>query len=182
MSMKIVTYLTGLAMLLAASVLVSPAIYAAESPASSEVSDLLTQAKSHVIQLKHDAEEMESFTRSQMDWRTHATQLAQIKEHANNLGEVVQKLNDARSTAAPWQQEAMDRINPVLQELASNIESTIDHVNKNQERTHMPAFKDYVKANYELASEAAALVSDFVTYGETKAKFQKLGRALEVSD
>ena len=180
--MKIMTYLMGLAMLLAASVLVSPAIYAAESPASTEVSDLLSQAKSHVLQLKHDAAEMETFTRSQMDWRTHASQLEEIKRHANDLGDVLQKLSDARSTAAPWQQQAIDRINPVARELASNIESTIDHVSKNQERTHTPAFKDYVRANYDLASEAAAIVSDFVAYGESKAKFEKLGKTLEVSD
>jgi hypothetical protein len=177
--MKIVTYLTGLAMLLAVSVLFSPAIYAADS---AEVTKLLSEANSHVKQLKLDAEEMVTFTRSQMDWRTHASQLDEIKRHANDLGAVLQKMNDARSDAAPWQQDAIDRIIPVARELASSIEATIDHVGKNQNRVNLPTYQDYVKANYELAKEAAAVVSDYVQYGESKEKFQSLGKNLEVKD
>ncbi len=183
MSVKIATYLSSLAMLLAASLLISPAINAvgASTADSAEVSQLLSEAKSHAVELNHDASEMESFTRSNLSWESHAGQIEKIKRHTNDLGQVVQKLNDARETASRWQQEAIDRVNPVLKELASNIESTIEHLRQNQSRLHTPVYKDYVRANYDLATEAAAIVGDFVEYGKTKAKFEKLGQSLEVS-
>jgi len=183
MSAKIATFLAGLAMLLAASLLILPSTYAADTSDSTEVSELLSQARSHAVELKKEAETLVGYSDSRLSWQTHAGQINHIKEHANDLTRAVQKLNEARETASPWQQEAIDRVNPVLKELVSNMESTIEHINQNQQpaRLHTPAFRDYVAANYDLATEAAAIIGDFVNYGKAKAKFERLGQSLEVS-
>jgi len=67
--------------------------------------------------------------------------------------------------------------------LAANVQATIEHLNK--DRTHplqTTEHKDYLKANAELSTRIATLVSDFVDYGETKAKFEQLSQRLDVSD
>ena len=80
----------------------------------------------------------------------------------------------------PWQQAAIKRIEPALKELAANTEATIKHLTENQGKVHFPAFKDYVKANYELATDMETMIRDFVSYGEAKEKFENLGEKLEI--
>jgi len=184
MSLKGLIHWSSLALLVAAYVCVSPALRAADvAPDSKEVSDLLSEAKTGAIQVKDDAVEMESFTNSNLTWQSHASKVLEIKEHINNLGKTVSKLNQARNTGSAWQQTAIDRANPILRELAANVQATIEHLNK--DRTHplqTTEHKDYLKANAELSTKMADLVSDFVTYGELKAKFERISQKLEVAE
>lgn len=159
-------------------------VFAAVPPPgdSQKISTLLGDAKTEAVQLNHDAEQMQSFTRSKLSWNSYAAKLNQIKEHVNKCGDLVQQLNDAKSEGSPWQQQAIERITPLLTELASNTTTTIEHLNNNQNQVHMKPFQDYVVANYDLASELSALITDFVNYGQTKDKFESLGQRLEVAE
>lgn len=182
---KITTYMLRLAMVVAVLGWITLPAFALKTMTDSvEVTKLLSEAKTHAIQLREDASLMESFIRSSMSnisWQTHATQISKIKEHVNNLGQVVQRLHEARGSASAWQQEAIDRVTPVLKETAASVEATIEHLNQNPTRLHEPAYRDFVKANYELATRTAEIVSDFVEYGSTKAKFERLEQKLEVA-
>lgn len=180
--MRKARYALGLALLVAASLYLLPVLQAADNPVpdSPEVSDLLTKAKQHAIQLARDADEMQAFASQGLSTESHATKINTIREHTNNLGKVLQQLSDRRESASPWQQTAIDRVTPYASELASNIETTIEHVNKNQTRLQMPEYRDYLKANYELSAGLSELISDFVTYGKSKATYERLGSQLEV--
>ena len=173
----------GLALLAAASLYLLPALQAADNPVpdSPEVSGLLTRAKEHAAQLTRDADVMKSFAWQDMSTEIHSQQITVIKEHTNNLGKVLQQLDDQHQMASPWQQEAIERITPLAKELASNIEMTIEHINNNQNRLHTPEYKDYLSANYELSSGLSALIADFVSYGKNKANYERLGSKLEIA-
>ena len=92
----------------------------AQSTDSAEINDLLSQAKSHAILASDDADALESFTNSQLGWRTHASKLESMKTHVNELGQVSKKLGDLKSDGSPWQQEAIDRIDPLLQSIGAS--------------------------------------------------------------
>jgi hypothetical protein len=79
-----------------------------------------------------------------------------IKDHINQAGGLVIELAARRTKASAWQQAAIDRVTPLLRELASNTEATIEHLDKNQSRLHRPELQEYAKANYELATRLAA--------------------------
>ncbi|HET8638164.1 MAG TPA: hypothetical protein VFL96_15045, partial [Acidobacteriaceae bacterium] len=113
---------------------------------SAQVTKLLREASMSATQLKNDSVEMESYARSQLQWQTHARQVNLIREHVNNSGKILADLHEARDTAEPWQQEAIDRITPLLQELASNTTSIIDHLNEKQQTWH-PEYQSYLKSN-----------------------------------
>jgi methyl-accepting chemotaxis protein len=180
---KTTRFLTRLLLMLTVvSVGMVRAVAAPSQSDSEEINKLLADAKAEAVELKHDAREMESFTRSGVNWESHAQKLTLIKEHVNKCGEVVQKLNDAKSTGSPWQQTAIERVTPLLSEMAKNIEGTIEHLNNNKSRVRMQPFKDYVVANYDLANQLAALINDFVDYGKSKDKFENLGDKLEVAE
>jgi flagellar motor protein MotB len=181
--MRKARYALGLALLAAASLYLLPALQAAENPVpdSPQVSNLLTQAKRHAAQLTQDADEMKTFAWQDMSTEIHAQKITTIKEHTNNLGKVLQQLDDRHQMASPWQQEAIERITPLAKELAANIEMTIQHINDNQNRLHTPEYKDYLSANYELSSGLSALIADLVSYGKNKANYEKLGSKLELA-
>lgn len=180
--MRKARYALGLALLVAASLYLLPVLQAADNPApdSPEVSDLLTQAKDHAVQLRNDSDTMQQYATSGVAWQSHATQINTIKDHVNNLGKVLQNMSDRHPHASPWQQGAIDRVTPLARELASNIEATIEHINNNQNRLSLPEYKDFLSANYELSASLSELIGDYVTYGKSKATYDRLGSQLEV--
>ena len=152
----------------------------AQKADSAEISNLLSEAQHHAVLLDDDAVTLQSYTRSKLHWKSHAQQLELMKTHVNNLGKVTAQLSDLRSEGSPWQQQAIDQINPLLQEMADHLTATINHLNENQERVNMPAFQDYARANYDLASKTSALIKDYVNYDKARSQSQSLEQKLEM--
>lgn len=173
-------WMIGYALLVAAIVSISPALVAADVPDSEQVSKLLSEAKTQAFQLKEDASTMESYTRSSAGWESHSATVDQMKEHINAAGRTLTKLEDARRTASPWQATAIDRIRPLLKDLASNTETVIQYINKNPKRLFMSEYKDYIETNSDVSSQLAGLIGDFVDYGNTKNRLERLTTKLEL--
>jgi len=146
---------------------------------SETISGLLSEAKSEALELSDDSDKMVSFSRSVLRTQSLGNKLNEIKEHVNKAGKLLAKLGEAREAGSPWQQEAIDHITPLLKELASNTEKTIKHFNDNRLLTHRQELQEYCLVNYELAKELAAMVGDFIAYGETHAKFSELQKKVE---
>ena len=167
------------ALLLAGFLAPPPAAKAAVNPDSEQVSKLLSEAKTMAFQLKEDALTMESFTRSNVSWEGHAAAIHQIKEHINVLGRQVAKLKAAEDTASPWQKTAIDRINPFLDEMSGYTTAVIERLNGDRKHT-IADYKDYLEANADYATDMAAMIGDFVDYGNAKDRTERLGAKLEV--
>jgi nucleotide-binding universal stress UspA family protein len=144
----------------------APTVFAGPRPNDSEeVTKLMSEVKSEAAQLKDDAEDLRSFTRSkQLSWHSHVDKIEQIKQHVNKSGELLSKLQNAKASASAsaWQKQAIDEITPLLRELAANVTSTIEHLNKNQQRLHTPPYTDYVASTADLATDLSGLISDYV--------------------
>jgi hypothetical protein len=166
-----------LTLLVAGCISMSPAAKAADNEmgSSKEIHELLTQVKAEAKALEHDAELLALWARSQqMSPESHAVQLNKMREHVNEAGQLLEKMNKARVGASVWQQAAIDRIYPLLKELDDNAEATINHFNDNKSRIKFSDYQDYTKASYDLAEELAALISDYVDYGDHEAEFHRL--------
>lgn len=173
--------LSILALLSVMFLFTASAVFASPTPKDSEaVTKLLSDVKSEAVLLRSDAEEVKSFTRSTLSWQSHAEKIEQIKQHVNAAGELLGKLHDSKASASAWQGQAIDRITPILRELAASVTSTIDHLNKNQSRIHTPPYTDYVASTAELATDLSTLITDYVAYGKAKDKSEELEQKLEV--
>ena len=157
----------------------SPCVWAQKAD-SEHISSLLTEAKTYAVQAEDDSATLESFTRSNLEWRSHAVKLEQIKSHVNEIGKLLKQMSDISSEGSPWQQEAIRQIDPLLRSMAANLTSTIEHLNANQSQVHMPPYRDYVHANYEFASRTAEMIGDFVDYDKAKARATTLEQKLEL--
>jgi hypothetical protein len=146
-----------------------------------EVSRLLVDAKEKAAVLSRDADDMEALTRSAASWQSHAVMLDTIKDHVNDLGHTVEQLNAMRDKAAPWQQKAIDRMLPLMRELASNTTAAIEHIKEHQSQPNVGSYPEYLRANADTAHQLSYIISSFVEYGETKAKLEKLEQRLELA-
>lgn len=158
--------------------------YAAQAkdiPDSEHVAKLLSDAKTMAFQIKEDAVTMESFTRMNVSWETHAVTINQIRDHVNALEKHEAVLKDARGAASPWQKTAIDRIVPYLDELEGYTSAIIERINDQPKRLFTPEYKDYLEANADYATDLAAMIADFVDYGKTKERLESLSKKLEIS-
>jgi hypothetical protein len=153
---------------------------AAVVPDSEHVAKLLSEAKTMAFQLKEDAVTMEGFTRMNVSWESHAVAINQIKEHVNALEKQEAKLKDAKAAAEPWQRTAIDRIVPYLDELEAYTTAVIEHLNQQPKRLFTDDYKDFLEANADYATDLAAMIGDFVDYGKTRDRLQRLGTKLEI--
>jgi len=147
---------------------------------SADINKMLSDVNDQAIQFRADAEKMATFTRSNISWESYAVQLQLIKDHVNAAGKTLAKLNAERDNASPWQQTAINRINPLYNELVANTEAVITTLSNNETRVHLKSFQDYVQANSDLAANLAHVIGDFVDYGNTRAKLERLAAKLEI--
>ncbi len=173
---RILTGIAGLGLVL---LIASPSVFAQKDD-SEEINNLLLKAKTYALRAADDSAILDSFTRSSLDFRSHAVKLNKIRDDFNEVGKLAKQMSEASSEGSPWQQEAVRNIYPLLQSMADNLTSCIDHLNKNQTQIHMPAYQDYVHANFEYASRTSEMINDYVDYQKAKSRSLDLEQKLEL--
>lgn len=161
-------------------VAMGPLTISAQSNDSEDISKLLVEAKSYAALALDDAGALESFTTTDLNWRAHGFKLEEIRRHVNALGKVSRQLSDLRSFGSPWQQSAVDEIEPLLQDMANQLTVTINHLNENHANIQFKEYRDHAHANYELARTTSEKIRDFVDYDLAKAKADALESKLEL--
>lgn len=180
-SMAIVQRLSGtVAAGIVLAMIGAPVVRAQQTPDSKEISSLMTEAKSHAALAADDAAQLVSYTNSSHSWESYSSQLRQMTEHFNALGRVNKQLADLRSQGSPWQQVAIDRIDPLLRDMAAQLTATIKQLNEHPGQVHMPPYREYVQANHEYASRTSELIRDYVEYDRAKATVERLESKLEL--
>ncbi|HEY7336459.1 MAG TPA: hypothetical protein VH639_16320 [Bryobacteraceae bacterium] len=157
-------------------------LLAAESggaPESERVFKLLSDAKTMTFQLKEDAVVMESFTRMKVSVETQAAAIDKITEDINALRRQETKLQDAKTEASPWQKNAIERITPFLDELEGYTLAIVEHL-KGAPKHNFAEYDDYLEANADYATDLAAMIADYVEYGKTKERLERLAGKLEI--
>lgn len=154
---------------------------AAQSADSEAVSKLLAEVKTHAAEADKDADTLESYTRSNLQYKTHATQITRVKEHVNDLIRDFNEMSLLRHLGSPWQQEAIDHINELLPQMAAHLTAMIGYMKENQSGTNLQPFRDYIHENKRLISKAHEMINDYVDYGEAKAKADALEKELQLT-
>lgn len=147
---------------------------------SANINRLLSDAKWRSALAEYDAETLVTYTYGNTPWQAHAAELRSIAEHVNSLGKVVNELIAAKGEASPWQQTAIDRIVPLLNDMAKNLNATIKQLRDHQERVQSTEYRDYLRTNAELASRTATTIADFVEYSRVGQQTEAMEKRLEL--
>jgi hypothetical protein len=141
---------------------------------SDQLAQLLGEARNEAGELARDADETESLVRNDVSWQTHAAMLDSVKEHVNNMGRIIDKLTATRSSGSELQEQAVDRILPLLKELAANTTAAINYLNQNKARPIGESYTQYLKENADTAHQLASTVSSLFEYEKTRNKMGEL--------
>jgi hypothetical protein len=155
-------------------------VHAQATTDNPSVTAQLNAAKPIVAKIKKDAAELQSFSAaSGPGWDSHAAVLTRIKEDVNKLQENMRGLQSHRTVASPWQQDAIDRVTSLANDLATNMNSAMDHLNKSKSRPIKAPYPEYLKANSRIANDLGDEIDAIVDYGQAKAKADEIAKQLD---
>src|SRR5262245_18890622 len=146
---------------------------------SAEVSRLLKEAQVAAGKLATTTDHFHSYVRNRLDWRTHAEKARQVKDEVNTLGAHLADLEALHHQAAPWQQDVIQGMRPILVQTAQNTEFVIQHINEKPRLLAHPEYRDALENKLELATQLAKLTDDSVDYAETKNRLEQLRDKLD---
>ncbi len=141
---------------------------------AADVATLFQEARATALQLRRDAATMETYTRSNLSWQSHASQIEEIKRHINKAGSILSEMQAARADAKSWHQDAIDRITPVLKELASNTEAVINRINATPNQLQTSTYQAYLKDNAELAADLSNMIGETVDADKVRTRIEEL--------
>ena len=146
---------------------------------NSSVTVQMNSVKAIVDRLKQDATQMESYGRfNGLNWQTHGATLSKMAKDVNELQENMRGLQAHRANASPWQQDAIDRVSGLTNDLANNMNATIDQLNKSKARPTQPPYPELLKTNSRIVSDLAAEIDGTIDYGQAKASKDALEKQL----
>ena len=156
--------------------------YAQSASDNPSVTGQLNDAKTTAAKIKKDAVRMQSFAfKSSLNWKTHQDVLDKMKVNVNTLQQNTRGLQSHRAAASPWQQDAIDRITGLANDLATNMNATIDRLNKSKDRPTAPPYPEYLKANAQIARDLSDEINAAIDYAQNKVKLDSLGQQLDSS-
>lgn len=139
----------------------------------------LNAVKPIVARIKRDAVEMQSYTvGTGLSAQTHANKLSMMKKDVNDLQDYMRGLQSHRTVASPWQQEAIDRVTSLANDLATNMNTTISHLNNSKGKPLTSPYPEYLKANTQIVTELSDEITDIIDYGQTRDKEAALEKKL----
>jgi len=146
------------------------------TPAQNEVGRLFTQISASAAIASEQAERLGSFARvgSQLSYAAHAAELTRAKEAINAMGADFRQLQELRSSALPWQQSVIDRMEPVLVGLAGHATEAIERLNGGLGVIPSQEYRDAVGNLYAYAEQARTLVSVNLNYAQAREKLNRL--------
>lgn len=142
------------------------------------VNELLWDAEDEASQLASDADQMQALLLSDRHWLTHELMLHKIQGHVEDMKLLIEKLSSSEGSGSALQEQAVQRILPLIRELSENTSSAIGYLNQNKSRPLSETYARYLKKNAETAHELSTMVSSLVDYQESMNEMTQLRRQL----
>ena len=139
-----------------------PILRAADPPRGEAVVQLLFESKNEAIQIKDYAAIMESYTWSEVTIESRCIVIDRVRDRVDAARVQLAQFEVERATASSWQKAAIDRIAPLLDELASDTQDVIDHLDRPGGLRKFREHRELLAANAHEATELAALISGYV--------------------
>lgn len=138
------------ALRLAALALLVPfaSAFAWSKPDAASVSQVLQEVRAHAADANNEANTLDTFVRTNASWQAWAEQLNHVRHHANELFHDYSRLQKIADRGTPNQREAINRMEPIVREMADSLEKTIISLNDNHRGVILPKFKDRIHSDY----------------------------------
>jgi hypothetical protein len=134
----------------------SSIVAVAKSGDSEQIAFYMHQARIHATQTAADLQLLQTYSMAGVPWQVHFNRLQQVQDDINALVKDYNRLNTLRASATPTQVEALDTIQPVLQDLQSQVKETLRYLDYNSNMVNMPPFTQRVHMQYASVNQIFA--------------------------
>lgn len=118
--------------------------FAASPPDSKTIPKLFDQVKQHAAEANYDAEVLDTYPHLNLDRRSYAQTLTEIRKHANDLFQDYYALQRVRDKGTPAQRAAIDQLEPMLRDMATDLTNIIQSLNQRPAQVSMRNFHSQV--------------------------------------
>jgi hypothetical protein len=149
---------------------------------SQQLTQLLSDASAEALELANDANETRALILNDENWITHALMLAKVKAHVDNMAIIIEKLSKAEKSGSELQEQAVERMLPLVKELSVNTTAAINYLNQNKTRPLSGTYAQYLQKNAETASQLSSMISALFEYEKSMTDINKLKSQLTASE
>ncbi len=150
--------------------------------ASVEARQALRDIDHSAMALTEEADQLRQFTENpEYSPESHLVTLMEMKEGINRMGREVSRLEGERDSLAPWEQQAIDKVQPLLKETALNTGKAIDYFNENRLRLWGADYREYASDILRDSDQMAKTLKDYLKLAKTSAQERKLEQSLGAS-
>lgn len=154
---------------------------AAEETDSQQVGQMLSDAKNLASLIKSDIATLSFFALSGGEWQTRDVMLKLYTERTNTLRSQATRLEAARKSGTRSQQIAVERILPLMEELATSAEAAIRSTKSNPNRASTSEYRQYLKLTSDLLEELSNMIGAGVDYAKTRDDLDRVAAKIGIS-
>jgi len=148
-----------------------------EMPGTVTVADLaretlakrtLERAQASAAAVADEADQLRRIANPVFSPDSHRDKLTALKGKVNRMGQEISSLRAERESLAPWEQQAIDEILPLLQATAENTESAIEYFNEHRDRLWMETYRDYADRIRQGSEQIAKILRNYLKYDKLR--------------
>ena len=122
----------------------------------------LKRAQASAAAAADEADQLRRIANSMSSPDSHVDKLTALKGEVNRMGQEISTLRAERESLAPWEQQAVDEVLPLLQATAANTESAIEYFNENRDRLWMETYRDYADRVWQGSDQIAKILKNYL--------------------
>ena len=123
-------------------------VAAAKTGDSERISIYMHQARMHATQAAANLQLLQTYSMTGVPWQVHFNRLQHVQDDVNALAKDYNRLNALRETATPAQVEALNTIQPLLQDLQAQVKEALRYLDYHSSAVNMPPFTQRVHLQY----------------------------------
>ena len=139
-----------------------------------ELATLLEQASDEARELAIDSEDLQTLIVNEPNWLTHTLKLAKIKGHVDNIALIADKLTKSQRSGSELQEQAVERILPLVKELQTNTTAAMSDLNQNKDRPVSDAYTQYLEKNAETTRQLSDMISALDDYEKSMTEINRI--------
>ena len=134
-----------------------------------EARETLKELKGVAAKAAGEAENLDYLSqRSTVSADSHTTPLMELREEVNTMGKEIATLEAQRDSLEPWEQEAVDKVVPLLKEAADNTQGAIHFFNTNRTHLWSSDYQAYAQKVESDSNQIAKTLQNYLKYEEVR--------------
>ncbi|MEO8126663.1 MAG: hypothetical protein ABI822_06185 [Bryobacteraceae bacterium] len=149
------------------------------TPAEREAKGTLKDINQQALIVADEAEQLSRLAENtQNSADTHISRLETIRAEVNRMAREINRLQDERKVLALWEQQAIEKALPVLNETATKAGKAIAYFDANREMLWAAEYRNNIDDIRKDSEQVAKTVKDYLKYQKVSNEAEQLQHSL----